>query len=55
MFFIAIIITRFGTHAHSYIDVQLLQPAPVPFALWKCLFGVKENLDCLFPYFLPGC
>lgn len=55
MFFIAIIIIRFGTHAHSYIDVQLLQPAPVPFALWKCLFGVKENLDCLFPYFLPGC
>lgn len=29
MIFIAIIITRFGTHAHSYIDVQLLHPAPM--------------------------
>lgn len=55
MIFIAIIIARFGTHVHSYIDVQLLHPAPVPFALWKGLSGVKrkENLDCLFPYFLP--
>lgn len=41
MIFIAIIIARFGTHVHSYIDVQLLHPAPVPFALWKGLSGVK--------------
>lgn len=53
MIFITIIITRFGTCVHSDIDVQLFHPTAVPFALWKGLSGVKENLDYLFPYFLP--
>lgn len=33
MIFIATIITKFGTRVHSYIDVQLLHPTTVPFAL----------------------